>query len=340
MTKRSPKSTVISFGLVLSNSWLCSTEATDTIVTSSNATASANITFAVATDGDESDSYVLSIPSQQQQEEEEEEEEEEDFIPCPLCPDPAHEPLDKIARFDTGGAVVTCEYAFSESFHLRLPQAQCTEFQEWGTSLCHCGAVAATGGDMNGSAANDGEAVPFFCPLCQDGSPLPYPALAGLPNQACAQLQIQATRDDPSMCSIYQATIGTYCGCPYYNSSTNTDNDVTSSPPSSTVICRICGDHPLSNHLQTVGGHRSQTCGELEFHANQPDSQHDCQLFQKLYAQDCCGVIVTVDGDDTENETNDVTSSAALANIKTSTSSKNARFLIAILLVVEVILSV
>lgn len=237
-----------------------------------------NATLFGASDGDASDTYVLSF----------QEDDEEQLILCPLCLDPSHEPLDKVARFTAGKTTVTCAYAFSKSIDLRLPKSNCTDFQEWGGSLCRCGPVAVGNNSGGGTTTRPAE-----CRLCQNGAPLPNPAWAGLPQITCAELQAQAMRDDPFMCPIYQATIGTYCGC----NSTMEESDMSTNNTTPSV-CRICGDKLLPNHLQSVGMHVSQTCGELEFHANQPDGRHDCQLFQKLYAQDCCG---SDDNDDDED---------------------------------------
>ena len=49
---------------------------------------------------------------------------EEELVTCPLCPDPSHVPLQRLARFDAGDRFVTCDYAYSERFH--IPTSNCT----------------------------------------------------------------------------------------------------------------------------------------------------------------------------------------------------------------------
>ena len=95
-----------------------------------------------------------------------------------------------------------------------------------------------------------------------------------------AQLQAEASRDNPELCPVWQWTIGYYCGC---------ENEVEAEDE----VCRLCGDDtalPSPNEalslLTSENKEISKTCGQLEFESNLPGS--NCEQFQTLYKEGCC----------------------------------------------------
>ena len=122
----------------------------------------------------------------------------QDLVNCSLCVDPDAVPNDPDARFSTGTETLTCQDMY-ERGNMTLTQANCTLLHNIGRELCLC--------ESDLPVFNDN------CTLCQDGSDLPKPLHPGLPNITCAELQIDAKRDDEANCLTWQQTVGVYCGC-------------------------------------------------------------------------------------------------------------------------------
>jgi hypothetical protein len=111
----------------------------------------------------------------------------------------------------------------------------------------------------------------------------------------CAQLQVQAKRDYPERCIVWQQTVGIYCGC---------DNPAVTSLAGQEV-CRLCGDtvdlpNPVTNVplLTETNEETSTSCGELEFSSNLPGAT--CDQYQALYGEACCLNAVPATTDDDE----------------------------------------
>jgi hypothetical protein len=196
---------------------------------------------------------------------------EEDWMDCPLCADPTHFPLDPLSRFVSGAETWTCQSAF-ELEDLTLPSDNCTFWQSRGEVICQCA---------------EGPPEVNECTLCEDGSALPNPLLAAIPGKICAQLQVDAKRDQAEFCIAYQQTIGVYCGC---------DNPLATA--AGQEVCRLCGDTSgdttqiMADSMKMVslmadnGNTVEASCGQLEFSANLPGE--DCSDFQLLYSESCC----------------------------------------------------
>jgi hypothetical protein len=177
-----------------------------------------------------------------------------EMVECSICADPTHQPQDPTARFVTGdGNAITCQSAYDLG-NFSLSVEDC-EFWQWrGEGICHC--------SNQTSEVNN-------CTLCQH-SKLPEPLREALPGKTCAEVQVDAKRDDPELCHVYQHTIGLYCNC-------------TNEPVQD--ICRLCGTTPLPKPLKVVEPIQ-KSCVELEFQANSDDS--DCAAFQDSYQDSCC----------------------------------------------------
>ena len=189
---------------------------------------------------------------------------EDSWVSCSLCGDPSHVPADPSAVFDAGAAIITCEYAHSLGYTL-IPPTNCSFLQSWGESLCQCGPL------RDPEQTNP-------CRLCRNGSPLPNRLQLGSPSWTCAELQVKAIRDDPSMCSVWQRTVGEYCGCD--NHFAGEDDYV--------FTCRLCGgEQRLPNPMRFIF---DKSCGELEFDANRQPGPDNCEQFQSRYGEDCCFV--------------------------------------------------
>mmetsp|Transcript_18861 Transcript_18861/g.33247 ORF Transcript_18861/g.33247 Transcript_18861/m.33247 type:complete len:278 (-) Transcript_18861:114-947(-) len=198
----------------------------------------------------------------------------EELVDCPLCADPSHTPQDPFSVFVSGESTLSCQTAYDLGI-LRLPQDNCTFWQNRGTNICQCAAEPPPRND---------------CTLCEDGGLLPDPFLEGRPGIACAQLQIEAKRDNLENCIVWQQTQGVYCGCENPN--------VTSDEYS---VCRFCADDvdlfdPLAIIVQTrnLGKSDSFSCGEAEFEANLPENSGRCLDYMELYGKHCCRVPSTL----------------------------------------------
>jgi hypothetical protein len=190
------------------------------------------------------------------------------YVDCPLCADPAHTPQDPSVAFLAGINTLSCERAYNLDT-LRLPESNCTFWQLAGTAMCRCG--------------NSTPPVKNNCTLCQDGEALPFPRREGAPEKLCTQLQLEAKRDLPERCDLWQETVGVYCGC---------DNE----EPVDEPICRICDEllllpKPLKlvDLVTPDGDEISSSCGELEFDANELGAA-PCAEFQEVYGDVCCQV--------------------------------------------------
>ncbi|KAG7346604.1 hypothetical protein IV203_005673 [Nitzschia inconspicua] len=191
---------------------------------------------------------------------------EDPTMDCPLCNDPSHTPQDPFSIFVAGDATLSCQTAF-EMGPIRLPAQNCRFWQQRGSTICQCASEAP--------AVNT-------CTLCDNGQSLPNPLLEGRPGLTCAELQIQARRDDPDNCVIWQQTQGIYCGC---------DNAVSES-----TFCRLCGNgnpdlfFPLEM-VTSVGRASSEemmSCGEVEFQANLPNNVGRCSEYRTFFGEQCC----------------------------------------------------
>mmetsp|Transcript_61821 Transcript_61821/g.170952 ORF Transcript_61821/g.170952 Transcript_61821/m.170952 type:complete len:260 (-) Transcript_61821:176-955(-) len=199
---------------------------------------------------------------------------DEDWVDCPLCADPSHFPQDPLSRFVSGADTWTCQSAFDLG-NLTLPVENCTFWQSRGEIICQCA---------------EGPPETNDCTLCEDGSTLPEPLLEVLPGKMCAEVQVDAKRDEVDTCIVYQQTIGIYCGC---------DNPQAISPGQE--VCRLCGDRLLPEPLTLVSlvtpdnAQVDTACVELEFAANLPGG--DCSELQLLYSESCCPDEPTPDPD-------------------------------------------
>jgi hypothetical protein len=188
------------------------------------------------------------------------------YVDCPLCANETHIPQDAFSIFTSGDNTLTCQTAFDLGT-LRLPEENCTFWQNRGDTICQCAAEPATPND---------------CTLCEDGGALPAPRKEGAPGRLCAQLQIDAKRDFAEHCIVWQQTVGVYCGC---------ENPLATSAESE--VCHMCGPEtdlpdPVSIvPLLTDGNEETSTsCGELEFASNLPGAS--CLQFQVLYGGGAC----------------------------------------------------
>lgn len=190
------------------------------------------------------------------------------LIDCPLCADPSHTPQDPLSRFVAGDeTTLTCQSAFDLG-PLQLPEANCTFWQSRGDLVCQCAEEAP---------------APNECTLCESGT-LPEPLKEGLPGKVCSAVQVDAVRDEPELCLVYQQTVGVYCGC---------DNPLATAEDQD--VCRLCGGSvELSVPLFPIvivdeeGVNIQTTCVELEFLANLPGAAADCQEFQQQYGESGC----------------------------------------------------
>ena len=166
---------------------------------------------------------------------------------------------------------------------IELSTADCESLHTWGSTLCLCSTNTS-----NATAWSSNN-----CSLCEDGGSLPKPVYEGLPSTTCAQLQVNAIRDDPSLCTTWQKTVGVYCQC---NNTLVARN-----------ACRLCGQFPLPDPLlqgnstnftsssteiarSSSSSDSNSSCGELEFQANLPDS--NCSDFQQRFGSACCQNLV------------------------------------------------
>ncbi len=177
---------------------------------------------------------------------------QEELIDCPLCDNPTHVPQDPLARFVSGPNTFTCQSAY-ELGNVSLSLDNCTFWQSRGEVICQCAETAPEENE---------------CTLCQETS-LPEPLREAIPGQTCAQVQVDAKRDKPEACGVYQQTIGVYCGC---------ENE------RAEEVCRLCGTE-LSLPL-TLVEEAELSCVELEFAANLEGSE--CEVFQSMYREICC----------------------------------------------------
>jgi hypothetical protein len=190
------------------------------------------------------------------------------YVDCSFCSEPGHVPQLNYSAFSSGKSVYSCQNAF-ELGVLRLPQENCTFWQSRGASICGCASEAPPENN---------------CTLCEDGSSLPEPLMAGVPGKLCAQLQAEAKWDEPENCVVWQQTIGVYCGC--------------GNPQATAVgqeVCRICGEGDEVNLpdpllavplLTDLGEETSSSCGQLEFEANLFGAS--CDQYQIFYSKECC----------------------------------------------------
>ena len=196
------------------------------------------------------------------------------LIECPLCQNPQAVPQDLGAVFIAGENVISCETALEMGSPL-LSRTDCEFWQYRGESLCYCNTQPQFSDNYND------------CRLCEDRSVLPQPRLEGLPGRSCSLLQVDAIRDDPSMCPIWQKTVGTYCGC--------------NNPKTTHGMCHICGEYDLPNPVQlidtrSIGNFEEYTsCGKLEFLANLETS--DCELYQFMFKGCCKDLVFPFDDD-------------------------------------------
>ena len=185
----------------------------------------------------------------------------DEIINCTLCSDPDDTLLQPDAFFRFGDRLLTCQATHSRG-NILMPRNECEVLQKWGNNFCMCGV----------------KPVRNNCMLCEKRTNLPNGLLEGLPNVNCAMLEADARRDDPSLCPVWQKTIGTYCGC--YN------------PIATENVCRLCGaDEPLVNVTRLIysvekGEKTTISCGEVEFKANLPSSE--CKEYQSRYGPSCC----------------------------------------------------
>ena len=179
---------------------------------------------------------------------------ETDLVDCPFCTDPTYEPQSYGTFYANGvnGNVISCNDAFELS--LKLPVDQCDSWQNYGTNFCKCAAEPPEKNE---------------CTLCTGGTlPEPLKAAPSSPVTTCASVQIQAKRDFADRCTIYQQTMGIYCGC---------ENFV------SEDTCHLCGENMIFDPLKKIPAleeNTTITCGEVEFQANFPDSGLDCEGYQ------------------------------------------------------------
>jgi hypothetical protein len=188
-----------------------------------------------------------------------------EYIDCPLCANETHTPQDPFSIFVAGDATMTCQTAFDLG-PVQLPKSNCTFWQRRGETICQC---AAEPPPRN------------LCTLCQNGKSLPDPFLEVLPGMVCAELQLDARRDDPTNCVLWQQTYGFYCGC---------DND----PPMELNICRLCGDtSELLDPMASTFENGTFSCGEAEFDVNLPENDSKCDEYISIYANRCCSELPT-----------------------------------------------
>jgi hypothetical protein len=198
-------------------------------------------------------------------------------VDCPLCAqvgdEPAESELLSVFTTSVGVDAVTCQTAF-ELETLRLPAENCTFWQNRGSTICKCGPPVVVD-----DVEND-------CKLCENLEALPFPSKEGTPGRLCAQLQVDAKRDLPENCIVWQQTVGVYCGCENPNATAD-------------LSCRLCGDDTdLPNYLAIAisSSDTNSSCIELEFQANLEES--NCNDFQSLYSDECCkGAVPADDGE-------------------------------------------
>jgi hypothetical protein len=187
---------------------------------------------------------------------------EEAIVNCTLCVDPEATPNDPDARFNTGSETLSCQQIYDRGIWL-LPQDNCTALQNMGRQICLCESEAPTTNN---------------CTLCagSDGS-LPFPTYEGLPGDTCAELQVDAQRDDSANCFAWQGTVGIYCGC---------QNNIVANE----LACRLCGaDVELPDPLD-VKEASGLSCGWLELNASLPGA--NCSTYQSEYSEYCCRNVV------------------------------------------------
>jgi hypothetical protein len=168
------------------------------------------------------------------------------------------------------GVVLECQAVF-ELGEIEISNSSCVVLQARGVDVCLCE------GEL--PVINDN------CTLCRDGSSLPMPTLEGLPDKSCAEIQLEAMRDDEENCAAYQNTVGGYCGC-----------NVTSTPTDG--VCRLCDPYNLPNPLDVDNSTSTMplSCGEIELQANFPNTGGDCEALKDIYAEFCCrNVVVPTD---------------------------------------------
>jgi hypothetical protein len=194
---------------------------------------------------------------------------EEDLIECPLCSDPSRSPQDPFSIFVAGEATMSCQTAYDLG-PLRLPELNCTFWQQRGDTICQCGTQDTS--------------TPNTCTLCESGEALPSPFLEVRPNTICGQLQIEARRDVLENCVIWQQTYGVYCGC---NNSIVTGDGYD--------VCRLCEDDEVFDPMAMVDYQRAEereateeslSCGEVEFLANL--SNNSCSELTSMFGASCC----------------------------------------------------
>ncbi len=201
------------------------------------------------------------------------------LVGCRLCANANATPGDPEARFQVFGGhqVLTCQQVYEKGV-FQLSPTDCSNLHAWGSNLCLC----TTNANATFLSNNN-------CTLCENGSSLPMPIYEGLPSTTCAQLQVEAQRDDPSHCTTWQKTVGVYCQC---NNTLLTRS-----------TCQLCGEYPLPNPLLEVGNTNYTfnvtettlatssssglpSCGEWEFQANLPGS--NCSDIQQHLGSSCC----------------------------------------------------
>eukprot|EP00521_Asterionellopsis_glacialis_P011548 CAMPEP_0195306136 /NCGR_PEP_ID=MMETSP0707-20130614/37045_1 /TAXON_ID=33640 /ORGANISM="Asterionellopsis glacialis, Strain CCMP134" /LENGTH=484 /DNA_ID=CAMNT_0040370345 /DNA_START=209 /DNA_END=1663 /DNA_ORIENTATION=- len=200
------------------------------------------------------------------------------LLDCPLC-EGGTPPNDPTAKFTTTTGVQTCQEWYEDG-PLLLNGEDCNKYQNIGRTLCSC----------------EEELAPSLnnCTLCEDGFNLPFPTLAGNTivqntprRQTCAEVQVDAQRDNYKNCAAYQATFGKYCQC--NNTQQNLEENIFDD--GSTGTCRICQENQIFYHLNTttkVDDGTEVSCGMVEYKSNLVDTPQSCDLFQTLYGGDCC----------------------------------------------------
>jgi hypothetical protein len=229
---------------------------------------------------------------------------------CQLCQEDGQVPQKPWATIQSGEEIHTCQSAYEQGV-VSLSHLTCALWKYQGTNVCECAfttnheAEADAGGPTTSSPSTSFN----YCYLCTDQSNLPFPSLEVVPGKTCADLQLDAFRDDASNCTAWQQTYGRYCGCDNQDTSVSPEG----STSGSIAPCRLCGENSIAETTRmilltdstdesssasslfssqpqerySVNTKNGKACAELEFEANLPDATTTCETSQELY-QECC----------------------------------------------------
>jgi len=194
---------------------------------------------------------------------------------CTICLN-GTKPNDLSAKYSVPGIeAMSCEEAYERGPILASEQS-CANYQAIGRNICSCEKELPTNTD---------------CTLCEDENEgLPIPTLAGSKvgdkTKSCAEIDVDAKRDLPEACPVYQATYGILCGC------NNTGGLVGKT-------CQICGADQTLQYLNTTlraDGSASVSCGLLIFEANLPSADGTCDAYKSNYSKFCCKDVPVEEG--------------------------------------------